>query len=64
MILHSVTDLSLITPFTPEKPLYMNVDGCICECVKNENEYVIKRLISTNLEDYLKLSPYDTVKGV
>ena len=58
MILHTVATHSEITPVEEiEQANYMNVDGCICECIKTDEDFLIKRLISTDLRDYLRFSP-------
>ena len=63
MILHTVADHSEITPAEEIGQVnYMNVDGCICECIKKDEDILIKRLISTDLNDYLRFSPGQKVK--
>ena len=63
MILHTVADHSEITP-CGEIPAvnYINVDGCVCECVKTDDDILIKRLISTDPYDYLRFSPGQKIK--
>ncbi len=58
MILHTVANHSeIMTCGEIPQVNYINVDGCVCECVKTDNDFLIKRLISTDPSDYLRLSP-------
>ncbi len=63
MILHTVaTHTEINPPGEIPQVTYMNVDGCICECIKTDEDILIKRLISTDLRDYLRFSPGQKVK--
>jgi len=63
MILHTIALHSeLLPPVQYAKPCYIKVDGCICECVNDGRDIKLSRIISTDLKDYLKYSPGESVK--